>query len=49
MANKIKYAFFILKDFTLVKVPFTGDLITTTKSCEDMYGEVGYLDAVENM
>lgn len=46
MKETNRYAYFILSNNTTVKVPYTGDLITTTEKCKELYGEVGYLDSI---
>lgn len=45
-ANRTKKAYFILKDGRTVEVPYQGNLLDTTKTCEEKYGESGYLDSV---
>lgn len=45
--DSVKYAYFILKNGTTVKIPYEGDLIKTSEECKKKYNEVGYLDSID--
>ncbi|MBQ8218465.1 MAG: hypothetical protein IJZ79_01830 [Bacilli bacterium] len=47
--NDDKYAFFILSNNSIVKVPYQGDLIKTTEKCKELYGEIGFLDSISKI
>ena len=45
-ANRVKNAYFILKDGRTVEVSYQGNLLDAAKVCKEKHGEVGYLDSV---
>lgn len=47
-SNKIKKAYFILKDGRNVEVPYKGGYLDAAEACKKLYGEVGYLDSVSS-
>lgn len=49
MDNNDKYAFFILSNNKTVKVPYDGNLISTTEKCKELYGETGFLDSISKI
>lgn len=45
--DNVRYAYFILKNGTTVKIPYEGDLIKASEECKKKYNEFGYLDSID--